>query len=426
MRRQLVVLVVATTSLVLIAFLVPLGYLLREVAEDRAVNAATREAEGLAPVVATVDRATLELTLSQAGQDDYPITVFLPGGQVLGEKAARSEGVRLAARGRSLVVDTGSGREVLVAVAGVEGGTAVVRSFVPDAELHSGVTRAWLILGSLGVALLVLGVVVADRLARRLVRPLSELADVAHRLGAGDLTARVLPSGPREVREVGTSLNHLAGRIGELLASERESVADLSHRLRTPLTALRLDAESLSDPTEAARVTDDVDALVRTVDQVIREARRPMREGVAARCDASLVVRERVDFWSALAEEEDRAVTADVAEGALPVRLSAEDLGAVLDALLGNVFAHTVPGTPFSVRLRPATSGADLVIEDSGEGQWQGSTDPFARGSSGGASTGLGLDIVRRTIEGVGGAVSADPSVTGTSMRLHLPAADPL
>ena len=54
--------------------------------------------------------------------------------------------------------------------------------------------------------------------------------------------------GPEEVRRVGAALNRLAGRIDELLAAERETVADLSHRLRTPLTAVRLDVESLPTP----------------------------------------------------------------------------------------------------------------------------------------------------------------------------------
>ena len=72
----------------------------------------------------------------------------------------------------------------------------------------------------------------------------------AERLGRGDLDARVEPGGPDEVREVGAALNRLAARISELLAREREEVADLSHRLRTPVTALRLDVESLP---EAAR-----------------------------------------------------------------------------------------------------------------------------------------------------------------------------
>jgi len=64
-------------------------------------------------------------------------------------------------------------------------------------------------------------------------RPIGELARVSHVLAAGDLEARASLAGPPEVREVAQGLNHLAGRIRELLWQERESVADLSHRLRT-------------------------------------------------------------------------------------------------------------------------------------------------------------------------------------------------
>lgn len=434
MRRQLAVLVAATTSLVLIAFLIPLGYLVQQVAADRAVNAATREAEGLAPVVATVDRDVLELTLQQVANDDaedYPLSVFLPDGTVLGEPAERSPAVDLAAAGTSLVVDTGSGREVLVAVQGLRAGTAVVRGFVPNQAMREGVDRAWAILVALGLALLALSIVVADRLARTLVRPMRELADVSHRLGEGDLQARVRPAGPPELQAVGHGVNHLAGRIGELLICEREAVADLSHRLRTPLTALRLDAESLSDPADSARVTSDVDALTRTVDDVINEARRPVREGVSARCDAAKVVTERLHFWSALADEEGREVTSRLAPGPLPVRTSEQDLSTMLDALLGNVFAHTPAGTAFCVELASSDSRyrhvhghgeshgpehVTLIVSDQGSG-FDGS-DPFARGNSGTSSTGLGLDIVRRTADASGGSVSVGPGPGGRIMVL--------
>lgn len=422
MRRQLAILVAATTSLVLIAFVVPLGYLLQQVAADRAVNAATREAEGLAPVVATVDRKVLELTLAQvAGDDaeDYPLTVFLPDGTVLGEPAERSASVDVAAGGKSLVVDTGHGREVLVAVQGLRSGTAVVRGFVPDAAMHRGVYRAWAILGALGMALLALSILVADRLARSLVHPMRELAEVSHRLGSGDLAARTRPGGPEELRSVGHALNSLAGRIGELLASERETVADLSHRLRTPLTALRLDAESLDDPAESARVSEDLDSLTRTVDEVIHEARRPVREGVRAQCDAAAVVAERLHFWSVLAEEEGREVTARVAPGPAPVRLSEPDLSTALDALLGNVFAHTPSGTPFTVQLESKADQVVVTVSDGGPGF--ADIVPFDRGHSGAGSTGLGLDIVRRTAEASGGGVQVEPG-QGARVVIRMPA----
>lgn len=423
MRRELAILVARTTSLVLIAFLVPLGYLVQQVAADRAVNAATREAEGLAPVVATADRDVLRLTVDQVAHDDsrdYPLTVYLPDGTVLGEPAPRSSGVDLAARGSSLVVDTGRGREVLVAVSGVEGGTAVVRSFVSEEALHDGVGRVWAVFGGLAVALLGLSLLVADRLARTLVRPMRGLADVSNRLGAGELDARVTPSGTGEVRAIGGALNHLATRIGELLAAERESVADLSHRLRTPLTAMRLNAEALRDTEEANRLSRDVDALARTVDEVIREARRPVREGIEARCDAADVVCARLEFWSPLAEEENRNVTAQVSKGPLSVRLSDQDLSSALDALLGNVFAHTPAGTGFSVRLEPGDDDAAAVLTVADHGPGFTTRDPSRRGSSTGDSTGLGLDIARRTAEATGGHLIIAASGSGAVISLVL------
>ncbi|MGH3319880.1 MAG: sensor histidine kinase [Streptosporangiaceae bacterium] len=432
MRRRLALLVAATTLVVLAAFLVPLALLVRTVAADRAVNAATREAESLVPLVATVDRRALDLTLQRLAHDDgadFPLTVFFPDGARLGAPAPVSPAVELARSGHSVTAVRGGGREIVVAVQGAPGGTTVVRAFVPEDQLRQGVARTWLILGLLGVSLLALSLLVAARLARSVVRPVGELAAVAHRLAAGDLDARALADGgPPEVREVGAGLNLLADRIGELLAAEREDVADLSHQLRTPLTALRLSVDGVRDEEERARLGDAVDGLERTVDRVIREARRPIREGVAAGCDAAATVRERVGFWSALAEEEERAVTADIADRPTPVRVTADDLEAAVDALLGNVFAHTPAGTAFAVRLAPRRAGgAVLVVGDDGPGLPDG-REPAGRGASGDGSTGLGLDIVRRTAMSSGGAVRFGRTPSGgaeVTVELGAPAAFP-
>ena len=143
----------------------------------------------------------------------------------------------------------------------------MIRAFVPDAKLTHGVLHAWIVLGGIGLGLLALSVIVSGQLARSLVRPLRTLASASEKLAAGDLSARAPVEGAPEVRQVSIGLNRLAVRIGELLAHERETVADLSHRLRTPLTALRIDAESLRDGEEMARVTNDVDGLTRTVNE---------------------------------------------------------------------------------------------------------------------------------------------------------------
>ena len=154
-----------------------------------------------------------------------------------------------ARNGRSFSAEAPGGEQVLVAVEGLAEGPAVIRAFVPGTVLRHGVARAWLLLGGVGLLLLLLSVVVADQLARSLVRPLTALAQAADRLAGGELSARATVAGPPEVRRAGAGLNRLAVRIGELLAHERETVADLSHRLRTPLTALKIDAESLRDGT---------------------------------------------------------------------------------------------------------------------------------------------------------------------------------
>jgi len=416
MRRAFALLVAATTSLVLVAFLVPLGLLIRWGTEERAVSAGSSQASALSPVVATAERGADTVALALAGvtsETRHPFTVFYPDGTSVGSAVERSSAVQLAAtRGESLTAEADGGLEVLVAV-GLPDGAAVIRTFVPDEELSEGVLRTWLLLAVLGIALVALGVLIADRMAVRLVRPLVEASMVSRRLARGELEARVVPGGTAEVQEVATGLNRLAGRITTMLADEREAVADLSHRLRTPLTALRLEAEALENPDEAHRVGEGVDALERAVTQVINDARRRgSAEPGEDVCDAVAVVGERVAFWSVLAEDTDRDVSVSLAAGPLSVRSTAADLAAAVDALLGNVFAHTPDGTPLALELAAGVDGgATLVVSDGGQGF--GHSDVVERGASRGDSTGLGLDIARRVAEASGGAMHTGTSALG-------------
>ena len=236
-----------------------------------------------------------------------------------------------------------------------------------------------------------------------LAGPLSNLAGVAHRLAHGDLSARAHPAGSPEIRQVGMGLNLLATQISDLLVAERELVADLSHRLRTPLTAVRVDAESLPDPEDRARLGDDVDRLERAVNSIIWEARQGVRSD--ARCNADEVVAERVRFWAPLADEERRPMDIRLTREHVPVRVSGEDLAAATDALLGNVFAHTPEGCGLTVQLtRRPDGGAVLTVVDDGPGL--PGPQVLERGRSGSGSTGLGLDIVRRVAARSGGSAS--------------------
>ncbi|NES30860.1 HAMP domain-containing protein [Micromonospora terminaliae] len=426
MRGRLALLVAAVGVLVMVAFLVPLAVLVRTVAADRATVRAAADAQSLVPLVGTADPDTVRLTVDQlAAGSRREVTVFLADGTVLGARVARTPAVDLAARGQSLTVESAAGREVVIAVQGRPDGTAVIRTVVPRAELTAGVTRAWLVLALLGLLLVLVGLAVADRLARTLVRPIADLGAVSHRLANAELDARVEPAGPSELREVAGALNHLAERIQVLLREEREQVADLSHRLRTPLTVLRLEAESLRDPDDAARLTTAVDGLERAVTGVIRQARWRSTAAGGGGCDAAAVVADRVAFWSVLAEDTGRSVTLDLAPGPLPVRVAGDELAAAVDALLGNVFAHTPDGTPFTVRLTPEAGQVALTVADAGPGLPAGSA---RRGASGAGSTGLGLDIADRAARSGGGRLELGGAPGGgavVTLRLGLnPALD--
>lgn len=400
-RGQLIGLVAATTSVVLLAFLVPLGLLLRSEAEQQAIATATLRAQAVAAVV-TLDPEQAAGELAPPTEDGPLVSVFLPDGRVLGAEVARTPSVELAARGQAFTAEWEGGIEVLMPVQGLAGGAAVVRAYVPEPALHRGVTRTWALLAGIGLLVFGLGLLLADRLGRRLVGSVTVLAGTADRLAQGDLSVRVAPGGAPELQRVGAGLNQLATRIRELLAAEREEVADLAHRLRTPVTALRLDVESVPDPDARERLAAGVDALGRVVDEVIRTARRPVREGARPAADLAEVTSERVGYWSVLAEETGRPLTVQVPERPVPVRAARDDLVAALDALLENVFAHTPDGAAARVTVTTHPGGGGvLTVDDAGPGLPAGQQPQ--RGASAGGSTGLGLDIARRTARAAGG-----------------------
>jgi signal transduction histidine kinase len=297
-----------------------------------------------------------------------------------------------------------------------------VRVVAPSDELTRGVRRSWLILAGLGVALVGLSVLAADRFGRAIVRPVNELSQAAERLKEGDFTARVTPAGPPEIEAVGEEFNQLAEQVEHLLQEERESAADLAHRLRTPLTAAKLDAEALPPGRATDRIIDDLDELERTANFIIGEGRRPVRTEVDPGCDLAEVVEERSAFWLALSEDQQRTFTTRVAVGNVHVAVPRVDAVAMIDALLENGFAHTDERVPLSISLEaPAPDRVTLAVEDGGAGI--ADPDAVERGASTRDSTGLGLDIVRRTAEASGGSLALErsPTLGGARVVVTLP-----
>lgn len=417
MRRTLVLVSLAVTSMVALAFLIPLALTVREIARDRALTTAERQASALGPVlVVTQEPGPLEKAVAstQAGAAQR-MAVHLAGGQVVpqtGTKAAKARADQLAEagrRGRSYTARVSGGYALLQPVSLDAGRTAVVEVYVPDGDLSKGVWKAWVVMTAVAAALVAGSVAVADRLGARVIRSTRRLAAAAGAFGDGDLSVRIEPEGPPELVEAGLAFNAMADHVVQLLAAEREMAADLSHRLRTPLAALRLNAEALGQGSVADQTREAVDKLDREVDLIIRTVRRPTGRGS---CDAAKVLKERISFWSVLAEDEGRSCELIGAARPAPLPLPGSELAAAVDALLGNVFRHTAEGTSFAVTLHVGEGVTGILVADAGPGI----ADPDAalqRGRSTGGSTGLGLDIARRAAEATGGYVRIHRSVLG-------------
>ncbi|TDB93018.1 HAMP domain-containing sensor histidine kinase [Actinomadura sp. 7K534] len=426
MRTSLARVATAVTAMVALSFVVPLGLLNGQMAHDRALTAAERQAASLVPVLSvTGDPAALtdavgSVPAGTAGR----LALHLPTGQALGAPHAPPADLAEARRlGRTSTVEAPGGKVLLRPVLLEAGTFAVIEVYVPQRELSRGVARSWLILALVALALVLVSVAMADRLAKRVVRATDRLVRAVTHVAAGDLAARVEPQGPPELRAAGEAFNHMADRLARLLAAEREAGADLSHRLRTPLTALRVDLDGLAanpgDPARLAQSRGALERLETAVDEIIAAARRPGgpsgaagRPAAAAGCDASEVVRRRLAFWSALAEDQDRGWDLVGADAPAPVPVPETELAAALDALMGNIFRHTPHGTAFRLTVHRGRSSTGLLFGDAGPGIADADA-ALRRGASGAGSTGLGLDIARRLAESTGGSLRVGTSPLG-------------
>ncbi len=407
--------------------MIPLGWELRADHRDQALSTAQRRGATVAGAISAGAGARgISAAIAVAGGS--PV-VHSPGNPT-GGHAAEDDVQRAARTGEALTIDVDGGVVHLQPVR-VGGKTSVVELFVPDSELSEGTVRDWWILVGIALGLVLGSVIVVDRLARGAVASVRNLVQAALAVGGGDLRVRIEPTGPRELAEAGYAFNRMADRLVTSRTDERELVADLSHRLRTPLTVLRLDAEALEpDDTDIGevsaaeldrrrgirRIRQAIVTLESEVDQLINTTRKAVAAQMAVpedgKCDASEVVRERMVFWSALAGDQNRPHRVVGAQMRIPVPLVRAELAAALDAVLGNVFRYTPQGTAFEVGISRRDGWVAVRVDDAGPGI----DDPekaMRRGQSEQGSTGLGLDIARRAAQSTGGSVSLDRAAMG-------------
>lgn len=299
-------------------------------------------------------------------------------------------------------------------------------------QANDNVRNVTLGLAAIGIAALVAGMLLAFGLAGSLSRPLTRLAAAARRLGEGDLSARAGDvSGASEVEELGRSFDEMADRLERSAQAQREFVANASHQLRTPLTAMKLRLEGaiaeaadeeLRGRLEAA--DREVDRLSGIVDRLLVMARE-IEEGISASVDLREAVDRAVIRWNERAGQRDSTVVAQGDGGS--ARIDPTDLDQILDNLLDNATAYA-PGE-VTIESGGSNGRVFVAVRDRGPGiapqDLARVTERFYRGRgvpSGGS--GLGMAIARQLVEKWGGTLDVQSAHgEGTRVEVRLDAA---
>jgi signal transduction histidine kinase len=235
------------------------------------------------------------------------------------------------------------------------------------------------------------------------------------------------------VRRLASTFNTMAGRLEALVHGHRAMMADVSHQLRTPLAALRLRLDLLSQDadqataSELAAAQDEIARLSRLVDGLLAIARAEnvVIEPVEVAVDA--VIQDRAAAWRPVAEERGVELSTGCA-GPVPATLGEGHLEQILDNLLANALDAVPAGGQVRVSAATAGRGAAVTVADDGPGmshqQQEAAFRRFASTSPSGA--GLGLAIVHRLVTSNGGSAAlSDTPGGGLTVTLDLPGRQP-
>ena len=247
---------------------------------------------------------------------------------------------------------------------------------------------------------------VATVTARRLAEPLSGVADRAARLGAGDFRAAPRRHGIPELDRVSDVLDTSAAALSELVQRERELVGDVSHQLRSRITALQLRLDELAnhpDPDarrEAVAALEQTEKLSAVLDDLL-EAARAARAAGAQLLDLREVLVPVVEEWRPTLRAEGRSLKVRLPDGLL-ARVTPARIREAVGALVDNALRHGEGAVTLTAR--PAEGSLVIEVADSGAGVPEDLVPHvFDRGVSGGSSTGLGLALARALVEADGG-----------------------
>jgi signal transduction histidine kinase len=264
------------------------------------------------------------------------------------------------------------------------------------------------------------------------IRPLRSIAATVHQRSEADLSPVDGAQTPREVRPLLVALNRLLERVGATLAAERRFTSDAAHEMRTPLAAIRANAQVLlaaRDDMERERTARDllasVDRGARLVDQLLALARAD-QPGQATRfrdVDLAIIAVEQEHLHRDMAGRLGKKL-----EGrfdAAPVYGDAGLLSVMVRNLIDNAMLHSPAGSPVRVMTGCAGQEAELIVEDEGPGIPQAERQKvfgrFHRVAGTRASgSGLGLSIVLRIVELHGGRIAIEDGQGGRGARVRV------
>ncbi|MEV6830767.1 HAMP domain-containing sensor histidine kinase [Amycolatopsis sp. NPDC051102] len=427
MRRRIISLTVLAAAVATLLFALPLGIAVTRYFRDDATTELERAADTVALAVShELDAGRLPVVPPPGDDDDADaeVGVYSPAGRLLAGHGPAAAGPieQQAARATVDVVTGNEGEDLVLAVPVVSGSrvTGVVRAAMPETALTVRIALTLHIMAILAAAAIGASWLTARRFAKRLVRPLEELAVTAGRLGDGDFTVRSPRAGIPEIDQVGEALDATATRIGETLERERAFSAEASHQLRTPLTGLRLQLEAAletpaADPYAAIRAAiASADRLERTIDDLLALGRK--RRGQRAELNLGRLLDEVRQAGEALLAPQGRTLRI-VRDDPPPAHVAPAAVRQVLGVLLDNAATHG-RGT---VTVVARDAGDALAIDVADEGPDLGETDPFATAPTG---HGIGLRLARSLAEAEGGRLRLSRPAPPT-FTLLLPAAEP-
>jgi signal transduction histidine kinase len=313
-----------------------------------------------------------------------------------------------------------------------QGAQVVVEA--PAADVARRERRVWLLVAALGLAGTAAAAVLATAQARRLTRPLDRLTATSARLGTGDFSARTGPLPVPEFDRVGAALDAAAVQIAQLVGRQREFAGNVSHQLRSPLTALRLRLEELAglQDEDARREAEAALALTDRLEATVTDLlvlARAGHAGAVVTLDLAVMARLHGEGWAPLFARAGRRLRVDVdldadvagGGGALLAQATPGGVAQALDVLLDNALQHGAGATRLAARQEDGR--AVLEVSDEGAGIPDEMRDRvFERNVSTVGSTGLGLSLARALVEADGGRlVLAEPRPARFEIRMPRP-----